>query len=162
MPGKPREYVVRVQSLAGEDDAVSPVIGVVLMVGVTVILAAVIAGFVFSAFGTTERGPQVTFGYDYTPESTGGAADGTLSVTVTGGDRFAASQVTFRGEGLGTSADSAWHERALGTVGPESTVGGGQRAELTGLSDTFELEMVWTAADGARASVLSTRPGPDA
>jgi len=35
-----------------QDDAVSPVIGVILMVAITVILAAVIAAFVFSMGGT--------------------------------------------------------------------------------------------------------------
>jgi flagellin-like protein len=41
------------------EDAVSPVIGVILMVAVTVILAAVIAAFVFGMAGSVARGKSV-------------------------------------------------------------------------------------------------------
>lgn len=39
------------------EDAVSPVIGVILMVAITVILAAVIAAFVFNLGGSQEKAP---------------------------------------------------------------------------------------------------------
>jgi len=41
------------------DEAVSPVIGVILMVAITVILAAVIAAFVFGLAGTTQATKSV-------------------------------------------------------------------------------------------------------
>ena len=41
------------------EDAVSPIIGVILMVAVTVILAAVIAAFVFGMAGGVTRGKSV-------------------------------------------------------------------------------------------------------
>ena len=41
------------------DEAVSPVIGVILMVAITVILAAVIAAFVFGLAGTTGTSKNV-------------------------------------------------------------------------------------------------------
>ncbi|OPY45446.1 MAG: hypothetical protein A4E42_00812 [Methanoregulaceae archaeon PtaU1.Bin222] len=41
------------------DEAVSPVIGVILMVAITVILAAVIAAFVFGMAGTTQTTKNV-------------------------------------------------------------------------------------------------------
>lgn len=43
---------------AYSDDAVSPVIGVILMVAITVILAAVIAAAVFSMSGDAARSPK--------------------------------------------------------------------------------------------------------
>jgi flagellin-like protein len=43
------------------DEAVSPVIGVILMVAVTVILAAVIAAFVFGMAGNLQKGKVVAF-----------------------------------------------------------------------------------------------------
>jgi flagellin-like protein len=43
------------------DEAVSPVIGVILMVAITVILAAVIAAFVFGLAGTTSTNKNVAF-----------------------------------------------------------------------------------------------------
>ena len=48
------------QSLTGDDRAVSPVIGVILMVAITVILAAVIGSFVLSIGGQQEAAPQVS------------------------------------------------------------------------------------------------------
>jgi archaeal type IV pilus assembly protein PilA len=42
-------------ALNRKDDAVSPVIGVILMVAITVILAAVIAAFVFGMSGNIQR-----------------------------------------------------------------------------------------------------------
>jgi FlaG/FlaF family flagellin (archaellin) len=162
---RPNISTVELQSLLSDDDAVSPVIGVVLMVGVTVILSAVVAGFVLSAFDTREPPPQVTFSYDYETESSNGAADGSLTIIVSGGETFAADQVSFSGTDLGTdggdpNAGSEWHERAVGGAGPDSVIGGGQRAQLEGLSDTFDLEIVYLAPSGGSASVLSTRSGP--
>jgi flagellin-like protein len=43
------------------DDAVSPVIGVILMVAITVILAAVIAAFVFGMAGNVQKTKNVAF-----------------------------------------------------------------------------------------------------
>jgi flagellin-like protein len=42
------------------EDAVSPVIGVILMVAITVILAAVIAAFVFNLGGSQEKAPTAS------------------------------------------------------------------------------------------------------
>ena len=42
-----------------DERGVSPVIGVILMVAVTVVLGAVVAGFVFGYLGTTSKAPNV-------------------------------------------------------------------------------------------------------
>ncbi|WP_370574383.1 type IV pilin [Methanomethylovorans sp.] len=52
-----------------EEDAVSPVIGVILMVAITVILAAVIAAFVFG-MGPPEQAPQASLRASATMEGT--------------------------------------------------------------------------------------------
>lgn len=64
------------------EDAVSPVIGVILMVAITVILAAVIAAFVFGMAGTstTSKSVGVTAKYQTSPTAivftyNGGADD---------------------------------------------------------------------------------------
>ncbi|OYR56962.1 hypothetical protein DJ70_07040 [Halorubrum halodurans] len=52
------------KSMLASEDAVSPVIGVILMVAVTVVLAAVIAGFVFGLGGNlSESPPNAQFEY---------------------------------------------------------------------------------------------------
>ncbi|VVB97824.1 Uncharacterised protein [uncultured archaeon] len=59
------------------DEAVSPVIGVILMVAITVILAAVIAAFVFG-MGPPVKAPQVQLKFTATPSI--------LTITHSGGD----------------------------------------------------------------------------
>lgn len=48
----------------GNDRGVSPVIGVILMVAITVILAAVIGSFVLGIGGDVQETPQASFSYD--------------------------------------------------------------------------------------------------
>lgn len=50
---------MKIPEMFKKDDAVSPVIGVILMVAITVILAAVIAAFVFG-MGSPETAPQAS------------------------------------------------------------------------------------------------------
>ncbi|MFC7072497.1 type IV pilin N-terminal domain-containing protein [Halovenus rubra] len=57
---------MELKNLFKEDDAVSPVIGVILMVAITVILAAVIASFVIGLGDTAgETQPQATWESNY-------------------------------------------------------------------------------------------------
>jgi len=58
---------MQLKKLFNEDDAVSPVIGVILMVAITVILAAVIATFVLGlGEQVSDTAPQASFNFDYT------------------------------------------------------------------------------------------------
>ena len=50
------------------DDAVSPVVGVILMVAVTVILAAVIGSFVLDLGNNVQANPQAGVTFDQTPQ----------------------------------------------------------------------------------------------
>jgi flagellin-like protein len=82
---------MNVQGLIQDDNAVSPVIGVILMVAITVILAAVIASFVLGlgeeAANTT---PQASIGFDFTHDNSG---DDQLVVTHESGDTISASNL---------------------------------------------------------------------
>ncbi len=62
------------------EEAVSPVIGVILMVAITVILAAVIAAFVFG-MGTPHQAPQASIVI-----SSASSASGNITLTHDGGD----------------------------------------------------------------------------
>jgi len=64
------------------EDAVSPVIGVILMVAITVILAAVIAAFVFNMGGGAEKAPTSSIVVANNPDST----DPDLKISHKGGD----------------------------------------------------------------------------
>lgn len=63
-----------------DEEAVSPVIGVILMVAITVILAAVIAVFVFGLAGDLESGAQKDV-----QVTTGTNADGEVEFTIFSG-----------------------------------------------------------------------------
>ncbi len=61
---------MNLRTLFADDVAVSPVIGVTLMVAITVILAAVIGSFVLNlGQGIQQTAPQASFGFDYTNDS---------------------------------------------------------------------------------------------
>ncbi|QCJ45957.1 type IV pilin [Haloprofundus sp. MHR1] len=80
-----------------ENRAVSPVIGVILMVAITVILAAVIGTFVLGLGDNIQTAPQASFGFDYDEDEAGGA--GTVTITHRGGDTFDAGEIEVRKNG---------------------------------------------------------------
>ena len=76
---------MNLRSIFVDDEAVSPVIGVILMVAITVILAAVIGTFVLGLGDQVQStSPQASFQFDYS-EKTGTDSD-ELDVTHDGGD----------------------------------------------------------------------------
>lgn len=81
-------------SLKNNDEAVSPVIGVILMVAVTVILAAVIAAFIFGFTGNMPKAPNVAY---YQIERSG--AD-VITVTPTNPSIVELTHVTFKYNGV--------------------------------------------------------------
>ncbi len=77
----------------GDDRAVSPVIGVILMVAITVILAAVIGSFVLNIGGTQETAPQASVSIEESTITESGAdtafsSSDTVTFAHNGGDRF--------------------------------------------------------------------------
>ncbi len=75
------------------EDAVSPVIGVILMVAITVILAAVIAAFVFGMTGSMQSTKVVSIGSKLDGDN--------IVLTINGGPDLATLQelrITLRGE----------------------------------------------------------------
>ncbi|MDS0258312.1 type IV pilin N-terminal domain-containing protein [Haloarcula sp. S1CR25-12] len=93
-------------------DAVSPVIGVVLLVTISVLLAAVIGATVLGAedalITTT---PQASFEFDYAAGESGsedlstGGDDGALAITHVGGDSIDASTLQIRAAPGGTAGE---------------------------------------------------------
>ncbi|WP_123539045.1 type IV pilin [Halosimplex salinum] len=99
---------MHITQLFTDDDAVSPVIGVVLMVAITVVLAATAATFVLGLGDQSPDGaPTTTFDFDYTEvveNSDGELADaGILTVSHTGGESIRASNLYVRGTGINQS-----------------------------------------------------------
>jgi flagellin-like protein len=93
------------QRLRADDSAVSPVIGTILIVAITVILAAV-AGTYFISVGeqTQQTTPQASFEFDYDadPSASGPLVDGSnggeLTIRHDGGDTLPADRTVIRDE----------------------------------------------------------------
>ena len=86
---------MNIKELFTEDRGVSPVIGVILMVAITVILAAVIGAFVLGLGDqASNTAPQASFSFDYDD-----ADKGNVTVTHSGGDTISGTQLNVTASG---------------------------------------------------------------
>lgn len=146
---------MQVRQLIRDDDAVSPVIGVILMVAITVILAAVIASFVLGLGGNTNATPQASFSFDYD------ASTDDVTVTHDSGDPIEAQNIVFRGENLNSSlSDSQWNEHS-NLDATQNIQGGMSTSGLeVGVGGNYTLRLVYETED--TTSTLQTDEGPNA
>jgi flagellin-like protein len=125
----------------GSEDAVSPVIGVILMVAITVILAAVIAAFVFGMAGNVSKTRNVA--------ATGQISGSNVIVTYNGGpDTAQVDTMTITGT---NRAGTAFTATALtNVVGSSVTLPAG--------TGTNRVQVVVTAAfnDNTQQVILDT------
>jgi len=151
----------------GSERAVSPVIGVILMVAITVILAAVIATFVLGlGEQISSESPQASFSADWNGQS-GGSGD--LTISHDGGDGVTAGQLYIRGSAGSNAAASAdtlgltWSSSEYGSgVGDTSEISAGMRITVEGIGSDGDVSVVWVSEDGDTSSTLSEWEGPDA
>jgi len=128
--------------LLGENRAVSPVIGVILMVAITVILAAVIGGFVLGLGGNLQQTPQAQLSADVAPSSAGNTGDGVLRINHGGGDSLESGSYEVRikrnsGSFVTVIEDSTTN--AGSTDGTDIQVVGGYPGEF-GVGDRITIE----------------------
>lgn len=142
--------------LSVEDRAVSPVIGVILMVAITVILAAVIGTFVLGLSSEIEQNaPNANFAFDYSE------SDGELEVTHTGGDGIEADQLYLRGDVSPDSGDGSWDQTGShsGTVQAGDSVDvcvSGCDYEWDGDHEDATVRVVWQSDSGDQSSTIRT------
>jgi flagellin-like protein len=123
----------QLKQFVADKRGVSPVIGVVLMVAVVVILAAVIGAFVLGLGGSQQSTPQASFSYD----------DGTLIMS--GGD-------TLDGANVYTVVDGTRQGPVGGTLSAGSEV-------AANLDPTESLAVVYDDGSGESATLWSTDIG---
>jgi flagellin-like protein len=80
---------MQLERVLTDDEGVSPVIGVILMVAITVILAAVIAAFVLGIGDTEDPAPSSSLNYELN-EDPSGSPSVALEIAHESGDTFAA------------------------------------------------------------------------
>jgi archaeal type IV pilus assembly protein PilA len=121
-----------------QDEAVSPVIGVILMVAIVVILAAVIAAFVFGMAGATQTSKNV--GLVVTQNTTG------FMATWSGGIDLPSMQSSTYALDGGTPADLTTSPQGVGNV----TIISASTANLPG----HRLIVVGSFKDGSKQIIF--------
>ena len=141
MPDIAQSLTGMFDTLSGKTDgerAVSPVIGVILMVAITVILAAVIASFVLGLGDTDDPAPTISFEDETTEDA--------FEISITSGDSDADSNnlEVF----VNNSAEGDWPE-----FGGEQDLGAGQSIELNDsgnggdISNESTVQLIWDGDD---------------
>ncbi|RDZ54925.1 type IV pilin [Haloferax sp. Atlit-6N] len=175
---------MKIRQLLADDGAVSPVIGVILMVAITVILAAVIGTFVLGLGGQTATAPQASFSFDYNNNSANvGGNDGVngdvLKITHESGSQIASARLSVAISG---AVDGAGTSKSF-TTGPDipDPMNAGKTIEINdssfGLAMTgtdpdlpaadvnlagATVRVVWTDESGSSSATLQRWSGPNA
>ena len=143
-----------------ENRAVSPVIGVILMVAITVILAAVIGTFVL---GLGDQVQQTSPNAQWDWEQSSSAPE--LQVTHEGGDSIEAARMevtgTYANDAGGADGDSKACSSDDTNEWDSSTITAGTSCDVTGgtsvsISSGETHRLIWTAEGGGSSSTLST------
>ena len=135
---------MRLKNLLTDDDAVSPVIGVILMVAITVILAAVIGTFVLGLGQNVQStAPQASFSFDQ-------ASGPEVTVSHDGGDTISHDNI-----------DIVVDDDAIGNTGKwdgtdkEVSAGTSVTLSMDDLSTGDTIRVIWTSDSGENSQVLS-------
>ena len=135
-------------NLLTDDDAVSPVIGVILMVAITVILAAVIGTFVLGLGDQVqETPPNANFDWDE-------KSSGDVELTHESGDKVNVERVEVVGASNNSphcDSGTAWDglSNSKVTAGSSCTIPDGDT------SDGDTLRLVWSSESGDQSSSLA-------
>ncbi|GAB3326870.1 type IV pilin N-terminal domain-containing protein [Haloplanus salinarum] len=144
------------KELLAEDRAVSPVIGVILMVAITVILAAVIGTFVLGLGDqVSDNAPQASFSFDFS--ATGdfdGGTDDYVNITHEGGETLDNSTISVDGDGTTTLAlndSGGWGD---------GTIQAGDQASYNGVDAGETIRVVWTNPNGGSTNTIARSTAP--
>lgn len=132
-----------IKVLFDEERAVSPVIGVILMVAVTVILAAVIGAFVFGLGGQQQQPPQADFDFD--------SENGDITISHNSGDALIRSNIDVIIDG------SAVGESALSSAGSDDRYTAGEVIYSGSVERGTEIRIIWRSPTSGTSTTLATR-----
>ncbi|WP_277552294.1 type IV pilin N-terminal domain-containing protein [Halobaculum limi] len=146
------------QQLFADDRAVSPVIGVILMVAITVILAAVIGSFVLGLGNSVQQtAPNANFDFDFEEVGT----TGTYNVTATheGGDTLNSqnTQTVNLTAPSGTNSSTSFPFAAGDQLILTNETAASSQAVAAG--DT--VRVIWTAQNGGSSQTLASEQAPN-
>ena len=131
----------------GDERAVSPVLGVILMVAITVILAAVIGAFVIGIGEDQEVQPSASFDFDFETSGTEVTVTHSNGDTISSPDELILVAGGDRNEWVGPSAESS--ASAGDQFGPENYAAG------------ETVRVVWESETGDSSATLSSQDAPE-
>ena len=141
-----------------DDSAVSPVVGVILMVAITVLLAATAATF-FLDFGSGNLGqnaPQAAFTFDYDA----GSPD-SLTIEHRSGDSIQAGNLYITVSGA--SSDNGQHDfTSIGAPAASSDITAGSRVTFSRAADLSDATVTlnWKSPDSDKSIQLANWEAP--
>ncbi|WP_137284566.1 type IV pilin [Halorussus salinisoli] len=152
---------MNLKQLFQDDDAVSPVIGVILMVAITVILAAVIGTFVLGLGDrVSQASPNANFAFDYTTVGNNDA----VNITHDGGDGVPSSQVNVSVDGAnawgpGTGAISGNNFQSGGSSWSDKITAGDtlsikEQSGTDPVQDGMTVKVIWSADGSDKTAVI--------
>ena len=138
---------MNIKNLFTEERAVSPVIGVILMVAITVILAAVVGSFVLGLAGdVSEAAPTAQIDFEYN--------DPNVVLTHEGGSSFSVDRVRLVGpETDDDLSGSNWD----GTVSAGDSTG---NINIEDESEGNTLRLVWQGSGGSSSTIARSTVPP--
>ncbi|SEA08745.1 flagellin N-terminal-like domain-containing protein [Haloplanus vescus] len=149
------------KELLTEDRAVSPVIGVILMVAITVILAAVIGTFVLGLGDqVSENAPQASFSFDFSANGStfNGESGDNVTVTHEGGETLEASTIDV--EGSNTSGSVGTTNGVANGNWPSDTIQSGGSSEWAGVNSGETIRVIWTNPSGGSTNTIARSTAP--
>ncbi len=163
---------MQLKNLFADEDAVSPVIGVILMVAITVILAAVIGAFVLGIGGSQEQVPQASWEFDSNNQDDingketisithrgGEEMDSDLLSVSVGGEEVYASSSTSGKFSFAGSNDAAWKDSSIGITAGDTLQIQDDEHESSGvgeIEDGEKIVVVWSSSSSESTSIIGT------
>jgi len=151
---------MKFSKLICEEKAVSPVIGVILMVAITVILAAVIGTFVLGLGDQVQStAPQASFEFNFNSVTgSGDAGDDTVTVTHTGGDKIDGTTDTVTISDSSASADTSWSSSLTAGASTTHTLAATGSTEDNWNGET--VRVTWQDADSDNSATIGQTTAP--
>ena len=162
---------MQLRKLLNDDDAVSPVIGVILMVAITVILAAVIATFVLGlGEQVSQTAPQASFSFDLDESAasdgdkdswgnTKGGSQELVNITHAGGATIEAGRLGVVGPSTGLDYSQVGEDSSI-VYGSTSQLSAGNEIRVW-VSPGDTVRLTWTSEGGQDSATLSEFEVPE-
>ena len=138
---------MELSTLLTEDRAVSPVIGVILMVAITVILAAVIGTFVLGLGQNVQSTPSASFDFDF-------ASNNSVNITHNGGDTISSE------DAIAVSVNSSNDSASWLAAESDGEISAGDTAPIVGHEDDDTVRVIWEDPNGESSATLGQQDAP--